>query len=392
MRRQLVDALADVYLSNGNAAKLEVASMYFNGTGGAAVNHHAAFLIYSELNDRDPNLISKNDDANLCLGLFAYSQGDRKKAIPHLLRVSKPVRPDILFDLANWAYDKKDYKAANRLYCRFLAADLEETYRGLIDFTKNRILSTQYHLGKESEFYETFIKRFNNRDKLSEENISLFCKLGKIDERSEGIWESIYKQKSIDDQTKRVIALTIRVFYKNAKKWEQAMLWAERSGAPAKIKESKEALRENDPRRKFLKAFMESLPDHVETLVISAIAYAVFTTVIDLWRHSNGIPWLCRLILSFGVLFGIIVLVRYIAIREEKKLSFILRSIAATAVLIIACCFGAVTEKAALPVRMTFGLACFIPLYLIVFRMREQLDTLDKWITEGWKKFIKGLK
>ena len=390
MKKQLVDALAEVYRGNGDAAKLEVASMYFNGTGGAPVNHHAAFLIYSELNDRDPNLISKNDDANLCLGLYAYSQNDRKKAILHLTRVVKPVRPGILFDLANWAYDQKDYKAANRLYCRFLAAP-QETCRELIDFTNNRILSTQYHLDKGNEFYETFIKRFNNRDKLSEENILLFCRHGEIDERSVGIWESIYQQKYIDAQTKRVIALNIRVFYKNAKQWEQAMLWAERSGAPAKIKESKEDLRENDPRRKFLKAFRESLPDQVETLVISAFAFAIFTTVVDLWRHSNGIPWLLRVFLSFGVLFGIIVLVRYIAIREEKKLSFILRSIAIAAVLILACCFEAATEKCALPVRMTFGLACFIPLYRIVFPMRKQLENLDKWITEGWKKFIKGL-
>ena len=97
MTKRLTEELIAAYQGN-KTAKIKVASLYFDGTGGSIKNHHAAYEIFSDLQAHDKSFV-RNDDTNLCLGLYAYLNDRKDEAVTYLSRVpAKKLRADIVID------------------------------------------------------------------------------------------------------------------------------------------------------------------------------------------------------------------------------------------------------------------------------------------------------
>ena len=380
MTKRLTEELIAAYQGN-KTAKIKVASLYFNGTGGSIKNHHAAYEIFSDLQAHDKSFV-RNDDTNLCLGLYAYLNDRKDEAVTYLSRVpAKKLRADILFILGNWAYDHKRYTEAVIMYRGFLDS-YSDHYPDLVDFVKNRGLSSTFYMKKKREFCDSFIIKANVNSPVSEENISHFCKCAIYN------WESVHvlERICIDDRTKKEIAQKISDYYLNHDEPRPAIFWAKQAKNRSAIKQLK--LRLDALSGKHF--FFGSLTTQLYAISHSLMLFFAVPIWICLQKNVNTMYIVCAYC-ALGVFM--LNLLRYLLFKEEKKLIFFLRVLAIS--LIVTAWYKLWPDPTA---ALTPGLAIFYAIsfvvqYAILYFMEDtQLANLEYDTTRCLDRIVKFVK
>lgn len=387
MNKRLINALVSVYRDNNNAAKCDVASSYFHGSAGAVKNHKFAYQIFSELKKQNADIISKNDDANLCLGLFAYLEKNYDIALTHIVRLpANKVRSDILFSLANWAYDNRRYGEAATLYRNCLLVH-DKLPLDIVDFVKNQGLSSIFHLGDKERFYCQFVEKINNKSRLTEENIKLFCTCihcshGINQVTINNTLEKIYALNDVDASVKKEIAEYLTFEY-NAEP-QKALFWARLSANKQLINEQKVMRNSYGIRKKFRESVQQQITAIIHTITI----FLLFVGGYIYWTHWNKISIFIHIPIIIVLAFFVLNILRYLILKEKKKLVFVSRTFL-IALLLALLSFLYSKELQFIVLTMVF-VVDFTFMYVVFFFMAEQLKKMHTEISEYTKKLIRS--
>ncbi len=387
MKKSLIDALISVYRNNSEEAKCDVASFYLHGAAGAVENHRIAFQIFSELKTRKSCIISKNDDANLCLGLFSYLDKKYDVALKHIICLpADKVRSDILFNLGNWAYDNRKYIEASKLYSGFLST-YGNASNDIIDFIKNRGLSSIFYAGDKEKFYRLFSEKVNNGSRLTAENIKLFCsciRSRKIDRDAVKILEKIYSLNSVDASMKKEIAEYLAFVYETVP--QKAFFWATLSNNQQLIKKQKNILASSGIRKRF----KDSLQQQTVAAIHTVMVFLLFIGGYAYYSCMNKISVFIHIPVFIGVAFFVFNLLRYIVLKEDKKFLFISRVSFITLLLTLL----PFLHSNRLPFFIQTALFAidFTLMYTVFFYMAEQLKKLQLNTIEYIEKITRSFK